>query len=430
MTNDGTAPTWDSGLITLQNTLTNITNQFDYITTTFNTLNTNANTYVTNLSNVNDIISQQITTVNGLIADSSNQDSDITNENNSLLTLETSLIGVSALTTAIQNEDASTTVLENSLAALNIQLVTVNNDILQAQDNITRLSSNINSFGLYKNKIINGNFTVWQRSTAYTGAIPHPGYAYLVADRWMILAGTSVLVVAQQSTGIIEFNQVANALHLSFSGVGVKTLRQYIEGVRTLQGRSCTISFWAVGPAFTLTLTINQLISPTSSINIVTTTFPITETYTQFSYTFNMPVIVNGTTLGTNNSIEINFQSSSNWSMDITNIQLEQGPMSTFEYRPYCMELMLCQRYYETGYAYMLGYAYQNTTPLVNCIFKVNKFIIPTITTTIIDTSSFTNTVVVNQVTNEQISLGCTKNTYSTDGSFNINWTASSELSG
>ena len=104
--------------------------------------------------------------------------------------------------------------------------------------------------------------------------------------------------------------------------------------------------------------------------------------------------------------------------------------MSTFEYRPYGMELMLCQRYYETGYAYLLGYAYLNTTPLVNCQFKVNKRSVPSVITNIINTSGYTSSIVVNQVTNNQICLGCTKNVYSTDGSFNIMWITDSELIG
>jgi hypothetical protein len=92
------------------------------------------------------------------------------------------------------------------------------------------------------------------------------------------------------------------------------------------------------------------------------------------------------------------------------------------------MILLLCQRFYESGLAYLLGYVYQNTTPYVNCIFKSDKRVVPSIKTTVLNNSSFTTSVVVANVSTQQVTLGCTKNAYSTDGSFNIQWTADSEL--
>ena len=57
------------------------------------------------------------------------------------------------------------------------------------------------------------------------------------------------------------------------------------------------------------------------------------------------------------------------------------------------MEQLLCQRYYETGYAYLLEYTQQDTIPLVTCSFKTNKENSTNGKNNIINNSSFTNTV-------------------------------------
>jgi hypothetical protein len=429
---DSTKPYWSNDLNDINASLDSITGQQTNTVNILTTLGTTSGEYITRLTNVSDSITTEAQSINALIIQSSNQDQEILNARTQLQVLETSLVGVNDLTTSIQTEDAKTTAIESKLSNINTQIDSVTSSILQAQDNIAHLSSNINSYGMFKNKIVNGSFGVWQRGESYIGLMPTgSSVAYLTADRWCVAAGSNTTIVMQRTTGLIgtglSTRKAVDALHLSFSGAGNKTLRHNIENARTLQGQQCTISFWAKGPSFTLTLQLKQMFGASSN-TVFSTTFNITETYQQFSYTFTMPVPPANTVMGPNNCIQLNFMSSLNWSVDIASIQLEQGPLSTFEYRPPVMILLLCQRFYESGLAYLLGYVYQNTTPYVNCIFKSDKRVVPSIKTTVLNNSSFTTSVVVANVSTQQVTLGCTKNAYSTDGSFNIQWTADSEL--
>jgi hypothetical protein len=431
LTSDSIKPYWSSALYDLNTAISTLQSQQTYASTTLTSLTATSDSYVTRLSSVSDAITNDSAIINSLITQSSNQDQKIIDARSQLQSLQTSLTGVGDLTTAIQAEDLKTTGIEMKLKNINTQLGAVDDDILQAEDNINHLSSNINSFGMYKNKIINGNFSQWQRAENYVGQMPISGIAYLAADRWAVLAGSTVTVVMQKTTGIIgsgpSTNRLVNALHVSFSGAGGKTLRHNIENARTLQGQQCTITFWAKGPAFQLTLQLRQNFGG-SAVTVFSTPFDITENYTQFSYTFQMPTVPSNQTMGPSNSVQLNFMSSVNWSLDIANVQLEQGPPSTFEYRPAAMELMLCQRYYEIGFAYLLCYAYLSTTPFVNCIFKIDKRIVPSVKSTVVNSSSFTTNLVQGPVSLQQLAIGCTKNNYSTDGSFNIRWTADSEI--
>lgn len=428
---DSIKPYWSDDLNIVSKQMTTITNQEQYVISNIEKLLKDSDSYSKRLSNVSDLISQEILNINSLTTLSSNQDQQILNVRSQADTLQSSLFGVTGLQTDIQAQDENASIIEKKIADNNTYITDLQNNILQAQDNIRNLSSNINSYGQYKNKIINGNFAIWQRNTVFIGQIT-TGTAYLTADRWAVSCGSNVTVVMQKTQGIIgtgdSTNKIVNALHISFSGAGTKTLRHSIENARTLDGQQCTLSFWAKAPAFTLTTQLKQIFTTTTNNTVFSTTFNITEQYRQFTYTFTLPSIAANTLMTNNNCLQLSFSSNANWSIDICNVQLEQGPISTFEYRPFIMEQLLCQRYYETGYAYLLEYTQQDTIPLVTCSFKTNKRTVPTVKTNIINNSSFTNTVNVFAINSQQLSLGCKKNTYSTDGSFNIQWSVDCEI--
>jgi hypothetical protein len=72
------------------------------------------------------------------------------------------------------------------------------------------------------------------------------------------------------------------------------------------------------------------------------------------------------TTQNANNSIALNLGSSS-WTRYLTGLQLEKGTIATpFEFRPYAIELQLCQRYYvrifNTTTYDSIGYCMNETT--------------------------------------------------------------------
>lgn len=148
----------------------------------------------------------------------------------------------------------------------------------------------------FRNKIINGDFRINQRSYV-SGTVTTVGQYTL--DRWKVTG-----------TGGVTFNTVNNKTTVTIpSG---QTIQQVIEGLNlqsgtyvltwegTAQGRIAGGSYGASGAV-------------TASI-----------------------------TGGTNTTVEFNTGT-------VANVQLEFEKATPFEYRPYGVELILCQRYYETG---------------------------------------------------------------------------------
>ncbi|WP_411507881.1 carbohydrate-binding protein [Brucella anthropi] len=97
----------------------------------------------------------------------------------------------------------------------------------------------------WRNKLINGNFDVWQRGIAFE--IPAGGAAY-VADRWLVANATDKPVtVVRTAFGVGNYNGVPGspkaALGLVFASApttGSVNIIQRIEGARTLEGKLCT----------------------------------------------------------------------------------------------------------------------------------------------------------------------------------------------
>jgi hypothetical protein len=96
----------------------------------------------------------------------------------------------------------------------------------------------------FRNRIINGNFDIWQRGTSFTGT----EYG---ADRWNnpVLA-LRTLHTASIYAGANCCTQRANILCRtvvsSVAGAGnLSQLLQRIEDVRTFAGQQVTVSFWA-----------------------------------------------------------------------------------------------------------------------------------------------------------------------------------------
>lgn len=427
---DGIKPTWSSNYSTLDNNLTLTLDNHLYSYEQSNKLLIDATNFHNRLDTLSNIITTQNNTTNSLKSNSDQQALDITDIQAEINIQNNNLSGITALVDSVSNEGLLVSDLEVKVSDINDSLNLVDDNIIGAQYSINHIVSGVTTSGQYKNKIINGNFKIWQYNTSFSGYLPS-SVSYLTADRWAIVGSLTTYVVMNRSSSIIN-KRMVDSLQLSFAGAGNKTLRHYIENVRTLQGKLCTISFWARsdGP-FTLNLVLKQVYSTNFGgivVNVINTDFNITNTFQQFSYTFNMPSIPINATIGSINFIQINFSNSSNWQIEICNIQLENGNLSDFEYHPIHTELMLCQRYYEIGYAYFLGYAVQNTYQYTNCAFKIDKRITPTIILEQIFRSSFTNTLNMPYTTVKQVTIGCLKNTYSNDGTYNIKFIANSEI--
>jgi hypothetical protein len=221
----------------------------------------------------------------------------------------------------------------------------------------------------FRNKVINGNFGVWQRGTSV--AINTLGYT---ADRWFHqsyngatisrqpTSDTSVLPNVQYCARV-QRNSGATSTNFMFFTQSMETQ----ESIK-VSGKTVTLSFYARkganfpsgASAFEASLrygtgTDQNLISGyTGGAVAFSTTVTLTSSWVRYSVTGTIPVtsteitpLFGYTPTGT---------AGANDYFEITGVQLEEGSVATpFEQRPMQTELALCQRYYEKSY--LLGTA-------------------------------------------------------------------------
>ena len=300
----------------------------------------------------------------------------------------------------------------------------------------------------FKNYIINGNFSVWQRGTSFTG-LTNGTYS---ADRWVVY----------DSAGNINYNVIRNAgvfntgygATYSFnSGTGIRSVIQFIENVTRFKvGSNVTISFEAYtnSTPYTIAVAIQGAKGTwASATGVVTSNIALTNTKTKYSVTLPIP---DWTSLGIdwanleNTKLALKFDlgvETNGRDFILGSVQLEEGSVATpFENRPYGLELGLCQRYYEVGRCIQqLGIGTTIGVVLTGQVFfKTSKRIFPTITyldfsgaqnkvSLLNNSGTETNGVSViagNQTNNDMRLTASTTNT--TQNGISFTYTASAEL--
>jgi hypothetical protein len=271
-----------------------------------------------------------------------------------------------------------------------------------ASGNFDATSINGGPLAGFRNRIINGNFDIWQRGTSFTGN----EYG---ADRWVhARAGTTHTATRQpftlgQTDVPGEPTYYCRTVVSSVAGAAnFSALAQSIEDVRTFAGQQVTVSFWAKvdatkNIAIELTQSFGTGGSPSAIVRAIgTAKVSIGTTWQKVTVTANVPSI-SGKTLGTNGGsllqLAIIFDAGSSFNaftdslgqqsgtFEIAQVQIEPGPVATpFERRPIGAELALCQRYFESGEGWLGGYA-QNPSSGVfySMVFKVTKRVVPTL---------------------------------------------------
>ncbi|MFJ4250690.1 carbohydrate-binding protein CenC [Pseudomonas sp. NPDC089741] len=211
-----------------------------------------------------------------------------------------------------------------------------------------------------KNLLINGGFDIWQRGTTNPG----PNIGGYVADRFRCDWNSNAAVAISRQSFVPGQTEVAGepAYFLRWqqttAGVGATEhkISQAIESVRSLAGKTATVTFWARSDApRALQVTAGQYfgVSGSEPVVKVVDVFQLNTAWTKYSATFQVPVIA-GKMLGVNNFLRLAFDLPLNvlQTVDLAQVQLEEGPVSTpFEYRPPAEELMLCLRYFEKSFA-------------------------------------------------------------------------------
>lgn len=231
----------------------------------------------------------------------------------------------------------------------------------------------------FRNKVINGNFGVWQRGTSV--AIWTQGYT---ADRWFHqsyngatisrqpTSDTSVLPNVQYCARV-QRNSGATSANFMFFTQSMETQ----ESIK-VSGKTVTLSFYARkganfpsgAGAFEASLrygtgTDQNLISGYTGGAVAFSTFvTLTSSWVRYSVTGTIPTTSTEITplfgyipIGT---------AGANDYFEITGVQLEEGSVATpFEQRPSGTELALCERYYETSFrnGQTIGHNSGNFTP-------------------------------------------------------------------
>jgi hypothetical protein len=209
-----------------------------------------------------------------------------------------------------------------------------------------------------KNKIINGDFGIWQRGTSFTVTT-----ATFSADRFFHNKDGNGTVTASQQAFTAGSAPVAGYesqyfLQIATSSVGTSTYhqtQQYIEDVRTFAGQTITVSFWAKLSAGTVGSTyfrINQNFGSGGSAQVAgaSNTFTPTGSWQRFTATVTLASIA-GKTIGTGSQIAFDLvvPFTATNTLQIWGVQVEYGSKATpFETATGTIqqELAACQRYF------------------------------------------------------------------------------------
>jgi hypothetical protein len=208
----------------------------------------------------------------------------------------------------------------------------------------------------FRNRIINGGMSIWQRNTA---SISTTSGIYTTADRWCGALGTSGLILSQWP-GPTEAPQFPYSLQVTTSTTttGVPLVEQHVENLNIpelLNGTPVTVSFYAGQPYGTLmpltvglyyATVVNNFGTQTLAVSATQNTPTLTTANVYYSLSFTLT-----TSLGATNGLSLRFTtggaSAVGSTVLLTGVQLEKGSIATpFEVRPYATELALCQRYY------------------------------------------------------------------------------------
>lgn len=258
----------------------------------------------------------------------------------------------------------------------------------------------------YKNKIINGNFDIWQRATSQTSN------NYGSDDRWNNTHELSTKTHSRQAFTIGQSDVPGNPRYYSRTVVttagsaAARTMKQQaIERVETLAGETVTVSFYAKADSvLNLALDLVQSFGLGGSAavqGIGTKKFTLSTSWAKYTQTVTLPSVSGKTLSGLDDDgllLRLWFDAGSDWNsitdslgnqsgtFDIARVQLEPGPTATnFDERALMTEWDLCQRYYEKNTNTYNLCTFVNTGAFINyrvgnIQYRVVKNKVPSIT--------------------------------------------------
>lgn len=220
-----------------------------------------------------------------------------------------------------------------------------------------------------RNRVTNGDFAVNQRGFTSTTTA---GLGF-IADRWKydFSAGSGSSASYQTATagelpeGAPNYARLVSANQNATSGY--MALTQLVEDVRTLSGKTVTVSFWAKAgpgsPLIAVELSQNFGSGGSTTVSTYVDRRVISQSWTRYDMTVTLPS-VSGKTIGANSYLAVNLwvSAGTTWNanagsigiqsntFNIWGVQVEEGLIPTiFEQKRYGDELLECQRYYRIG---------------------------------------------------------------------------------
>jgi hypothetical protein len=217
-------------------------------------------------------------------------------------------------------------------------------------------------FAAGKNKIINGDFGIWQRGTSFTHT---SGSTLFSADRFQYNSdgsGGSITLSRQNFTpGTAPVAGYEGTFFSRYACTTARTSQTYnllftkAEDVRLLAGQTATLSFWAkASSSVSINVTGQQDFGSGGSSPVPLTygTAALTTSWTRFTFTLAIPSI-SGKTIGTSSNLTTIFGmvNTTGLSIDLWGVQLEAGsvatPFQTASGGSPQAELAMCQRYFQ-----------------------------------------------------------------------------------
>jgi hypothetical protein len=243
-----------------------------------------------------------------------------------------------------------------------------------------------------KNKVINGDFKIWQRGSTFN-SIATSTYA---ADRFQFgRDGNGTFNVTRETftpgTAPVAGYEGQFYWKTTTATIGTSTYAdctQYIEDVRTFAGQTMTVSFWAkTNAARAVTVFAGADWNSASGVDYVNAGITTSTSWTRYSVTLNV-TSATGKTIGANSSLSILIRCPmvASSTFEIWGVQAEAGSVAT----PFSTatgtiqgELAACQRYYYKHIATEnVAVAFASGTAIAQTAlnFPITMRIAPTIT--------------------------------------------------
>jgi hypothetical protein len=252
-----------------------------------------------------------------------------------------------------------------------------------------------------KNKIINGDFGIWQRGTSFT--VASSTYTF-TADRFEVVRGATGLTVSRQATSdTTNLPTIQYCMRIARDSGNTSTTAIYVDhsietaNCYSLIGKAVTISFYArSGANYSPTsgalkvkgvngTGTNQAIKNYTGANLfINSTVNVTSTWTRYTVSGTVPT--NSGEFGIEFEINPTGTAGANDYVEITGVQLEAGATATpFQTATGTIqgELAACQRYYWRGTSQQyspvcgLGGTASTTIAAVPVIYPVQMRIAP-----------------------------------------------------